>query len=147
MLPTTRTPQGLRRLSDLRHEMDRLFDGMVEGRGSDRSASWTPAANLVETDDAYEVTLELPGFDRSDLEVTVDQGVLTLSGRRTADHEQEGRTYHLRERVTGRFRRAFSLPNSVSADDVSATYEQGVLRVHLPKQPEAKTRKIEVDVG
>jgi len=127
--------------------MDRLFDDMFEGRTGDRSAGWTPAANLVETDDAYQVSLEIPGFDRDDLEVTVDQGVLTLSGRRTADHEQEGRTYHLRERATGQFSRAFSLPNSVIAEDVSASYDRGVLRVHLPKQPEAKTRKIEVDVG
>lgn len=147
MLPTTRAPQGVRRLSDLRHEMDRLFDDVFEGRTASRGTGWTPAANLVETDDAYEVTLEIPGFDRDDLEVTVDQGVLTLGGRRTADHDQEGRNYHLRERATGQFRRAFSLPNSVNAEDVSATYDRGVLRVHLPKQPEAKTRKIEVDVG
>lgn len=147
MLPTTRGTEGLRRLSDLRYEMDRLFDDMFEGRTDDRSAGWTPAANLVETDDAYQVSLEIPGFDRDDLEVTVDQGVLMLSGRRTADHEQEGRTYHLRERATGQFSRAFSLPNSVSAEDVSASYDRGVLRVNLPKQPEAKTRKIEVDVG
>lgn len=147
MLPTSRSSQGLRRLSDLRYEMDRLFDDMFEGRTPDRGAGWKPAANLVETDDAYEVTLELPGFDRDDLDVTVDRGVLTLTGRRTAEHEQEDRTYHLRERSTGQFRRAFSLPNTVSAEEASATYDQGLLRVHLPKQPEAKTRKIEVDVG
>lgn len=147
MLPTITTPRGTRRRSDLRYELDRLFDDVFEGRSGERANGRVPAANLVETDDAYEVTLEIPGFDREDLEVTVDQGVLSLSGRRTADHDQEGRTYHLRERVTGQFRRAFSLPNSVNAEDVSATYEQGVLRVHLPKQPEAKTRKIEVDVG
>lgn len=148
MLPSTRNPhRAAPRLSDLRHEMDRLFDDVFDERGAERSNRWAPAADLVETDDAYEVTLEIPGFDRDDLEVTVDQGVLALTGRRTADHDQEGRTYHLRERVTGQFRRAFSLPNSVNAEDVSATYEQGVLRVHLPKQPEAKTRKIEVDVG
>lgn len=148
MLPTTRGTRGGRRLSDLRHEMDRLFDDMFDGRTAGRSAAgWTPAANLLETDDAYEVTLEIPGFDRNDLEVTIDQGVLAITGRRTADHDQEGRTYHLRERATGEFRRAFSLPNSVNADEVGATYDRGVLRVHLPKQPEAQTRKIEVDVG
>lgn len=147
MLPTITSPRATRRRSDLRYELDRLFDDVFEGRSGERTNGWVPAADLVETDDAYEVTLEIPGFDREDLEVTVDQGVLSLSGRRTADHDQEGRTYHLRERVTGQFRRAFSLPNSVNAEDVSATYERGVLRVHLPKQPEAKTRKIEVDVG
>lgn len=152
MLPTMRSTTsdaGLRRLSDLRHEMDRLFEDAFEGRGREGGSRsrWAPPANLVETDDAYEVTLEIPGFDRDDLEVAIDQGVLAVTGRRTADHEQEGRTYHLRERATGQFRRAFSLPNSVSAEEVAATYEEGVLRVHLPKQPEAKTRKIEVEVG
>lgn len=149
MLPTmrgTRSNRGLRRLSDLRHEMDRLFEDMYDG-GAGRTSRWTPAANLVETDDAYEVSLELPGFERDDLEVTVEQGVLTIGGRRTAAHEQEERTYHLRERATGQFSRSFSLPNSVNAEDVSATFERGVLRVHLPKQDEARARKIEVDVG
>lgn len=150
MLPTmrgTRSDQGLRRLSDLRYEMDRLFDDVFDDRSRSRESRWAPATNLVETDDEYEVSLELPGFDRDDLEVTVEQGVLNISGRRTAEHDQEARTYHLRERATGQFSRSFSLPNSVDAGDVTAEFDRGLLKVHLPKQAEARVRKIEVDVG
>jgi HSP20 family protein len=149
MLPSKRRTSdstGLRNLSDLRYEMDRLFEDAVGGRG--RSVSgWTPATNFVETDGAYEASLELPGFDRDDIEVTVDQGVLTIAGERAAEHQDEERTYHLRERSVGRFRRSFSLPSSVSAENVSATFRDGVLRIELPKQEQARTRKIEVDVG
>lgn len=149
MLPTMRRTSdssGLRNLSDLRYEMDRLFEDALGGRS--RSVSgWAPATNLVETDAAYEVSLDLPGFDRDDIEVTVDQGVLTIAGERAAEHEDEERTYHLRERSVGRFSRSFSLPSSVRAENVSATFRNGVLRVGLPKQEEARTRKIEVDVG
>ena len=148
MIPTIRRTSegaGLRNLSDLRYEMDRLFEDAFGGRS--RSVSgWTPATDLVETDAAYEVSLELPGFDREDIEVTVDQGVLTIAGQRTEEHEDEERTYHLRERSLGRFSRSFSLPSSVSAEEVSATYRDGVLRVRLPKQEEARTRQIEVSV-
>ena len=148
MLPTMRRTNegtGLRNISDLRYEMDRLFEDAFGGR-SRSIAGWTPATNLVETDEAYEVSLELPGFDREDIEVTVDQGVLSISGERTEEFEGEERTYHLRERSVGRFNRSFSLPSSVSAESVSAKFQNGVLRVNLPKQEEARTRKIEVDV-
>lgn len=154
MLPTMRRTAnggtGLRNISDLRYEMDRLFENAFQdalgttGRG--RLSRWTPATNLVETADAYEVSMNLAGFDRDDIEVTVDQGVLTITGERAEEHEGEERNYHLKERSVGRFSRSFSLPTSVDAENVSATYENGVLRVDLPKQEEARTRKIEVSV-
>lgn len=149
MLPTMsrRGDTGIRRLSDLRNEMDRLFEDMMGSTASRGTARWRPSSDIVETDDSYEIDVELPGFDRDDIEVTVDQGVLTVEGRRTFEAEEEGRTYHLRERASGRFSRSFSLPTSVNPDDVEAHFDQGVLRVHLPKQEQAKTRKIEVDVG
>lgn len=148
MLPTMRRTNegsGLRNLSDFRYEMDRLFEDALGGR-SRSIAGWTPATNLVETDAAYEVSLELPGFDRENIEVTVDQGVLSIAGERTDEYEGDERTYHLRERSVGRFSRSFSLPSSVNAENVAAKFHNGVLRVTLPKQEEARTRKIEVDV-
>lgn len=154
MLPTMRRTRnggtGLRNVSDLRYEMDRLFENAFESAlGASnwgRVIGWTPATNLVETADAYEVSLDLAGFDRDDIEVTVDQGVLTITGERTEEHEGEERNYHLKERSVGRFSRSFSLPSSVDAESVTANYENGVLRVDLPKQEEARTRKIEVSV-
>ena len=153
MLPTMRRTAnggtGLRSVSDLRQEMDRLFENAFGGAWTPTRSGlsgWTPATNLVETDDAYEVSLELAGFDRDDIEVTVDQGVLTISGERAEEHEGEERTYHMKERSVGRFSRSFSLPSSVDAESVTAKYDNGVLRVNLPKQEEARTRKIEVNV-
>ena len=153
MLPTMRRAgnggTGLRSVSDLRQEMDRLFENAFGSSWyPSRTAvsGWTPATNLVETADAYEVSLELAGFERDDIEVTVDQGVLTITGERAEEHEGEERTYHMKERSVGRFSRSFSLPSSVDAESVTAKFENGVLWVNLPKQEEARTRKIEVSV-
>lgn len=149
MLPTMRRTNGgtaLRSPSDLRYEMDRLFDSVFGTPTRGGVSGWTPATNLVETADAYEVSLDLAGFDRDDIEVTVDQGILTITGERAEAHEGEERTYHMKERSVGRFSRSFSLPSSVDAENVAASYENGVLRVNLPKQEEARTRRIEVSV-
>lgn len=147
MLPTTRrwsrTP---RTLPDLRNEVERLFEDFFE-RPTGDFGSFTPAADLYETDEAFTVEMELPGFDRDDIDVTVEQGMLTVSGRRAAETEDRDESYHLRERSVGRFSRSFSLPASINADDVKARFENGVLRVDMPKAAEAKTRKIEVDVA
>lgn len=150
MLPTIRRAAngstGLRNVSDLRYELDRLFENAFGSPTRASLSGWTPATNLMETADAYEVSLDLAGFERDDIEVTVDQGVLTITGERTEEHEGQERTYHMKERSIGRFSRSFSLPSSVDAENVAATYENGVLRVSLPKQEEARTRKIEVSV-
>lgn len=146
MLPTARErTTGMRTASDLRREMDRLFDNMFGTQTRDWS-TWRPAADLVETDEGFTLDLELPGFRRDDIEVTVEQGILTISGER-ARTRREDVTYHLNERAAGRFSRSFSLPNSVNPDDVAAEFHDGVLHVELPKAAEAKPRKIEVDVG
>lgn len=146
MLPTTRNQRGtgLSRTRDLREEMDRLFDSML-GTPTRSWSSWTPAADLYETDSAYAVELELPGFRREELDVKVERGILTISGRREAESEDGGQTYHLRERSVGRFTRSFSLPTALDADQVSATFDDGILRVELPKTAESKPRQIEVN--
>lgn len=150
MLPTMRRTAnggtGLRNVSDLRYEMDRLFENAFGSPSRGDFSGWTPATNLVETDEGYEVSLDLAGFSRDDIEVTVDQGVLTITGERSEEHEGQERTYHMKERSVGTFTRRFSLPSSVDAENVAANYENGVLRVNLPKQEEARTRKIEVSV-
>lgn len=148
MLPTTtgrrltRTPRSL---PGLRNELDRLFEDFLE-RPTAETGRLTPPADMWETDDAYVVELELPGFDRDGIDVAVEQGALTVAGRREID-AAEDHDVHLRERTAGTFRRSFSLPASIRADDVSARFEDGVLRIDLPKAERAKTRKIEVDVS
>lgn len=138
----TRTPRSV---PGLRHELDRLFDSFLEGPSRTVGRMSAPA-DMWETDEAFVVELEAPGFDREDLEVAVERGMLTITGRRNLD-AAEDEEFHLRERTAGQFRRSFSLPASIRADDVSARFENGVLRVRMPKAEEARTKKIEVDVG
>ena len=149
MLPTsTRRNTALRRGENWANEMNRMFDEFFGY--SPRLATWsawTPAADLFETSDEFVLEMELPGFDSNDIEVTVERGILTVTGRRTAEVESEDGervNYHVRERSFDRFSRSFSLPQSVNADDVDAQYTNGILRVTLPKVAEAKPRQIAV---
>lgn len=150
MLPTsTRRPAtALRRGENWASEMNRLFDEFLgyTPRLATWSA-WTPAADLFETNDEFVLEMELPGFNIDDIEVTVERGILTVSGRRTAEVESgngERINYHVRERSFDRFSRSFSLPQTVNADHVDAEYRNGILRVTLPKVAEAKPRQIAV---
>lgn len=146
MLPTiNRRPMGgLRRNDWLGGELDRMFDDFFT-RPLSTWSTWTPAADLYETDDEFVLDLEMPGFSHDDIEVTVERGILTVSGQRTAEEEQGNRhTYHVRERSYDRFSRSFSLPHSVNADEVQARFENGILNVRLPKAAEAKPRRIAV---
>lgn len=147
MLPSTRrsTARTPRTVPGLRNELDRLFENFLE-RPAEQLGRFAPAADMYETGDALVVEMELPGFSHDDVEVAVEEGALTVSGRREAEASQEG-DYHLRERAYGRFGRSFRLPTSVDADGATARFDDGVLRVELPKHEEARTRKIDVDVS
>lgn len=125
--------------------LDRMFDDFL----SPAYESWdwsslTPTADFYETDDGFVLEMELAGFSREDVDITVDNGMLTVSGQRNAPETAEGVTYHLRERTAERFSRSFALPSSVDADDVTARLHDGLLHVSLPKVAEAKPRRIEV---
>lgn len=116
------------------------------GRPLSTWSTWTPAADLYETDDAFVLEMELPGFNLDDIELTMERGVLTVAGSRTVEETEgaEPRTYHLRERSVDRFTRSYALPSSVNSDRIDASFAEGVLTVKLPKAPEAKPRRIEV---
>lgn len=149
MIPTRRERRGdgLRQLADLQSEMDRILGGALRGSGARSWSRWSPAADLYETEDAYVVELELPGFGRDDIEVTMEEGILTIAGERTLDAAREADTYHLRERSVGRFSRSFSLPSALDPNEVEARFADGVLIVELPKAVEARPRRIEVRPG
>lgn len=131
--------------SDIRQELDRMFEDLF-GRSTRGWASWSPAADLYETEEDYVLELELPGFERDELELTLEQGILTISGQRASEGEARGRAYRVRERSTGRFTRSFSLPRAVDPSEVEAEMRDGVLRVTMQKAAEAKPRKIDVSV-
>ena len=108
--------------------------------------SWSPSVNVSETKDALELTAELPGVPQDNLSIELENNLLTISGE-TSEQVTEGdeeRRYHVWERSRGSFRRSFSLPRTISGEDIAATFENGVLSILLPKAPEAKGRTIEI---
>ena len=127
-------------LLDVHRELDRVFDTENMGTG------WRPlATDVMETTDDVRVAMEIPGIDPKEIEITIDNNVLRISGeKRTVRNEEEGGAYRLTERRYGRFERSFVLPRDVRSDAVDASYEHGVLTVMLPKREESKPRRVEV---
>jgi len=105
-----------------------------------------PAVDVIESENAYEVTAELPGMDEKNIEVKVANGFLTIKGEKQEEKEEKKKDYYLQERSFGSFERSFGLPEGVDADKIQASFKKGVLTVMLPKKPEAQkpAKKIEV---
>ena len=127
------------RLTNLQDELDRLF-------GSQPSA-WAPALDVRENKDNFVIRTELPGLKREEIDVTLQDDTLVISGERQAEKTAEGVEVHRQERYYGKFQRALALPELVAADKVKAEYKDGVLTVTLPKTEAAKPRKIDVSVN
>jgi HSP20 family protein len=109
-------------------------------------AGWAPAVSIEETKDELLVLAEIPGISPADVEVEIENGILTLRGTKEAVREEDHR-YHLEERRFGSFLRSFTLPRGVSQEGIDATVQDGVLRIRLPKVQEAKGRKVEIRTG
>lgn len=127
--------------------VDRFFNevGHPAQESSGESRDWTPAVDIQETDDAFLATADLPGLKKDDIDVSLEDGVLTIAGeRRFVNEEEEGKTFRRIERAYGTFRRSFTLPQGVDAEDVEAKFEDGVLHLTMPKSPTAKPRKIAI---
>ena len=136
-------------LVTLQDRMNRLFEDATQRRASETSpqdevetADWYPAADVFESDVAYVVAVDLPGIDRTTLDISVDDDRLTVKGKR-ADQEN---TLHRSECPRGKFLRTFSVPASVDQKGIKADYKDGVLQVHLPKQAERKAQRVEIKV-
>jgi HSP20 family protein len=129
----------------LRREIDRLFDDAF-GAGSARSgaATWAPAVDVREDDKSLTFEFELPGLRPGQVEITADNGVLTVRGEKHSQRsENEGR-HHLIERTYGSFARSFQLPQGMDDEKIEAQFENGVLTVHVPKTALPQPRKIEI---
>ncbi len=107
-------------------------------------ASWAPTVDLRETDEAFILTAELAGLNKKDIEISLEEDTLTLSGERKFEKESENDNYHRVERSYGQFRRSFSLPNTIEGDKVSAKFTNGLLTLTIPKSPAVQPRKITV---
>ena len=123
-----------------------FFDTPTTGAAT-RSRRWIPAIDIVEADDHYVVKADLPGLAEDDVTVEVKDDVLAISGERTSETTEKGEGYVRVERASGEFRRTLRLPEGVDAEQVVATFEQGVLEVRIPKPEERKPRRVEIQVG
>lgn len=126
----------LSRLGSLQEELDRLFESPMTG--------WAPALDVHEDKDGFSIRVELPGMKREDIEVTLQDGALVITGERKEEKVTNETTVHRQERYYGKFTRALTLPAAVSGDKVKAQYKDGILTVTLPKAEEAKPKPITV---
>jgi HSP20 family protein len=133
-----------REMRRLQHEMDRLFERERTGLAA---APCYPAMNVWTNEDGAVVTAELPGVNADEIEISVVNDTLTVSGERQPEDVGEGGTYHRRERACGRFTRSFQLPFAVETGKVEATFEKGVLHISLPRAEADKPKKIAVKAG
>lgn len=108
------------------------------------NGEWLPAVELVEADEEFVLTAEIPGMTKENVEISIEDNVLTLKGEKKYEHEEEKERLHIRERRYGAFQRSFTLPRNVDAGKVKAEYGDGVVAIHMPKAPEAKGRRIEI---
>ena len=136
---------GFGRLNSLQDELDRLFEvPLAELAGA---TNWAPAIELAEDKNNLVVTTELPGLKKEDIEVTLLDGTLTISGERKHERKVEDAGVYRSERFFGRFQRSVTLPSEVAGNDVKADYKDGLLIVTLPKTEAAKPKKIGVSVN
>ena len=131
-------------MARLHDDINRTFSDWSRNDTTGATADWIPAADVEEYEDRFELFVDLPGVAADDVEITLEAGVLTLSGERRMARSSDPLTHHRRERGQGRFHRRFILPDTVDAERVKATERNGVLEVTIPKQAAAQPRRIKV---
>ncbi len=130
------------------NSFDRIFrDFFNDYEEESRSLNWTPATDINESDDSFTVTADLPGIDKKDVQISVKDNVLTISGERKLGEATDSDNYHRRERLAGSFKRCFRLPEIVNENKISAKFKNGILAIDLPKAEEVKPKEIEIKVA
>ena len=144
--------EPFRDLVALQDRMNRLFDESYRGRSASEDdwalgGSWAPAVDIYEKDGNIVLTAEMPGVDPKEVDIRVENNVLTLRGERKWTNEVTRENYHRVERSYGNFTRSFTLPNVVATDQIKADFKDGMLKLTLPKREEAKPRQISINVA
>ena len=134
---------AFRELADLQDRLHRAFGANEEIF----TGAWVPPVDIYETKDKLVLKAELPGFREDQIRLRFDDGVLTLDGERKLEKETGDETYHRVERSYGGFSRAFTLPASIAADRISASFDNGLLTVELPKRDDTKPKQIKIGTG
>ena len=139
--------EPLRELGSLQNEMNRLFNTVFDAPAPGNGGTlrrWMPAMDLVESGDHFVLRADLPGMSEEDIKIEFEDGTLTVSGERKAEHEEREEGYYRVERAFGTFSRSLTLPKGIDADAVSAQFDRGVLEIRIPKPEERKPRRIEI---
>ena len=140
-----------RDLRTLQDEMNRLFTGTFSRGGGNQDevlrGAWSPSVDIFENQNEIVLEAELPGMKAEDVNISIENNVLTLHGERKFEKKDESDNFHRVERSYGSFTRSFTLPPTVSSEDANAEFENGVLRLTLAKREEAKPRRIEIKAG
>lgn len=143
--------EPVRELNTIQSEMNRLFNTYFEapshGSAGNAARRWIPAMDLVETADEFVLRADLPGLSEGDVNIELDDNVLTMSGERKAEHEARKEGYYRVERSSGSFSRSLTLPEGVDPDAVRASFDRGVLEVRIPKPEQRKPRKVAINVA
>ena len=139
-----------RELDEVQNRLGGFFGGRFprfgDGNGGLKLADWSPQVDITEDDKEYLIKADLPEMKRDEIKVNVENGVLSVSGERKTEKEEKNKKFHRIERSYGTFMRSFALPDDADGTKVAAEFKEGVLRVHLPKNPVAKPKAIEVKV-
>jgi len=138
-----------RNLNSLQNEIDRVFDQFFPSRNQDQEGSspqavWRPRMDLIETEEDYRLHLDMPGMSTDEIKISYQDNELVVSGERTSTQTDENEEFVRVERSFGQFRRAFTLPRTVDAENINATYDSGVLTVTVPKTEKVQPRQIEI---
>jgi HSP20 family protein len=143
--------EPVRELNTLQSEMNRLFNTLFDapagGNGGGTLRRWIPAMDLVETDEDFVLRSDLPGLSEEDVNIELEDNVLTVSGERKSEHEDHKEGYYRVERASGSFSRSLTLPEGVDPSKIKASFDRGVLEVRIPKPEERKPRKVAISVG
>ncbi|MDB6057915.1 MAG: heat shock protein Hsp20 [Verrucomicrobiales bacterium] len=145
------TVTPFRRMTTLRDEIDHMFDRAFgqffeSPTQTQLGSGWVPGVDLYEDKDAFTVKCELPGMKKEEIDISLHEGFLTISGERKHEEQKTTGEVYRTERYEGRFSRSLSLPSKVNAEKINATYKDGVLTVVLPKAEEAKPKQIQVNI-
>jgi HSP20 family protein len=137
-----------RSLSTLQDQVNRLFESSFKtGQENSALATWAPAVDVYETENELVIKADLPEVEEKDIDVRVENNMLTIRGERKLEQSVKEDNYLRVERAYGSFSRSFSLPNTVNSNAIEATYKNGVLRVELPKRAESKPKQVKINVA
>jgi HSP20 family protein len=141
--------EPVREIGTIQNEMNRLFNSFFDTPAVSRGAvrRWIPPMDLVQSDGEFVLRADLPGLSEADVNIEIEDNVLTISGERKSEHSERKDGYYRVERSFGSFRRSLTLPEGVDPDSVKATFDRGVLEVRVPKPEQRQPRKVEITAG